>query len=229
MTSTRSSHLDLWVIVCLILLTILVQVSTALPTTGAAIDISSNNATIPVTGITGTEVWVIWGQNPGGEIWNVPNQTPTAGSADIVISGSPLLGFTRYYVKACDSTGCGNEISFTTAAITPIPVTQFGAAYRNLTANRFNLVLVGGVLFRAYTTLMPASVAFGFLFGVIVIAMWQRTKSVRLVSILMMIASPFIVLSGAGLMLGVPLAEQAIGQTLLAAGLAGVFLSFIKP
>jgi hypothetical protein len=201
----------------------------ALPTTGAATLIGSNNVTIPVTGITGTQVWVNWGQNPGGECWNVPNQTPSAGSASITISGAPLLGFTKYYAVACDSTGCGNEISFTTLQVTPIQVTNYGAGYRNLTESRFNMILVGGTLFRAYTTLMPASVVFGLLFGVITIGMWQRTKSVRLIGILMMIASPFIVMSGAGLMLGVPLAEQALGQTLLAAGLAGVFLSFIKP
>jgi hypothetical protein len=201
----------------------------ALPTTGVPTMVGSNNATIPVTGVTGTEAWVVWGQNPGGECWNTPNYTPVAGSVDITIAGAPLLGNTLYYATACDSTGCGNEVSFTTVPITPISVIQYGAGYRNLTATRFNLVLVGGTLFQAYTNIMPASVAFGLLFGAITIGMWQRTKSVRLISILMMIASPFIVLSGAGLMLGVPLIEQSLGQVLLACGFAGIMLSFIKP
>jgi hypothetical protein len=216
-----------WYLVLIIPL--LFAAALALPTTGAATMIGSNNVTIPVTVITGSLVWVNWGQNPGGECWNTPNQTVSGASASVTISGSPLLGFTKYYAVACDSTGCGNEISFTTLPITPIPVTNYAAGYRNLTESRFNLVMIGGTLFRAYTTLMPASVVFGLLFGGITIGMWQRTRSVRLISILMMIASPFIVLSGAGLMLGVPLAEQSLGQVLLAAGLAGVFLSFIKP
>jgi len=202
----------------------------ALPVTGAATLIGSNNVTIPVTGATGTEAWVIWGQNPGGECWNTPNWTPSgAGAVDITIAGSPLLGNTVYYAEACDQTGCGNEVSFTTAPVTPITVMPYGAGYRNITATRWNPVMIGATLFRAYTTLMPASIVFGLLFGGIVIGAWERTRSVRLISILMMIASPFIVLSNAGLMLGVPLVEQQIGQTLLAAGLAGVFLSFIKP
>ena len=215
---------------CLLLaFVLLISWGSALPTTGAPTAIGSNNVTIPVTGATGSDVWVEWGQNTGGYAWNTPNYTPVAGSASITISGSPLLGNTFYFAAACDSTGCGNEVTFTTAQITPIPVTPYGAGYRNLTATRFNLVLVGATLFRAYTTVMPGTLVFGLLFGVITLAMWQRTKSVRLISILMMIASPFVVLSGAGLMLGVPLAEQSLGQVLLAAGLAGVFLSFIKP
>jgi len=58
--------------------------------------------------------------------------------------------------------------------------------------------------------------------------MWMRTKSVRLISILMMISSPFIVSSGLGLYMGIPLVEQALGQALLAAGIAGIMLSFVK-
>jgi hypothetical protein len=206
-----------------------IQQAVALPVTGAATLIGPNNATIPVTGITGTEAFVLWGTRPGGEVWSTPNWTPDgAGAANIKIEGAPILGNTKYFVKACDSTGCGNEVSFTTAAITPIVVVTYGAGLRNLTATRFNTVLIGGTLFRAYTNLMPASVMFGLLFGAIVIGSWIRNRSVRLISILMIIISPFIVSSSAGLYLGIPLVEQAIGQALLACGLAGVMLSFIK-
>jgi hypothetical protein len=44
----------------------------------------------------------------------------------------------------------------------------------------------------------------------------------------MIIISPFIMSSNAGLMIGIPAAEVMIGMTLLAAGLAGVILSLIK-
>ena len=201
----------------------------ALPNTGAATLIGSNNATIPVTGITGDTVWVMWGQGPGGECWATQNETGVvAGAKDVVIWGAPLLGNTVYYAKACDSDGCGNEVSFTTLPVTPMTVPTYGDAFRNITASHLNLVLIGGTLFRAYTTVMPASVLFGLIFGVIVLGVWTRTKSVRLIGITMMIISPFIVSSGAGLYLGIPLVEQALGQALLAAGLAGVLLSFVK-
>jgi hypothetical protein len=217
------------VVLILILLLAAGGIAQALPTTGAATLIGSNNATIPVTGITGTEAYVLWGMVPGGEVWITPNWTASgAGAADIQIIGAPMLGDRKYFAKACDSSGCGNEISFTSLPATPITVVTYGANMRNLTATRFNLVLMGGTLFRSYTNLMPTSVMFGLLFGAITIGFWMRTKSVRLISILMIIVSPFIVSSGAGLYLGIPLVEQALGQALLAAGMAGIMLSFVK-
>jgi hypothetical protein len=200
----------------------------ALPVTGTPALVSPNDVTIPVTGAVG-ETTILWGQNPTGYVWNTPNGTPVAGNVDINITGAPILGGTKYYAVACDTTGCGNEVSFTTLPITPITVVPYGAGYRNITATRWNLILIGATLFKAYTTVMPASLVWGLLFGGIVIGTWFRTKSVRLISIVMMIASPFIVLSNAGLMLGIPLAEQSLGQVLLAAGFAGMMLSFIKP
>jgi membrane protein CcdC involved in cytochrome C biogenesis len=79
-----------------------------------------------------------------------------------------------------------------------------------------------------YFNVMPASIFFGLLFGLIVIGMWRRNRGIRLVSIVMIILSPLIMMSNTGLMFGIPLAEQALGQALLAAGISGVLLSFIK-
>ena len=215
-------------ILILIMLLAVGSVAQALPTTGVPTLIGSNNATIPVTGITGTEAYVLWGMVPGGEMWITPNWTATTGSANIQIIGAPMLGGKKYFVRACDASGCGNEVSFTTIPVTQIPVIAYGANMRNLTATRFNLVLMGGTLFKSYTNLMPTTVMFGLLFGAITIGFWLRTKSVRLISILMIIVSPFIVSSGAGLYMGIPLVEQALGQALLAAGMAGIMLSFVK-
>jgi hypothetical protein len=202
----------------------------AAPVTGAVSLISSNNATIAVAGITGDVVWVMWGQGPGGgEVWATPNQTATGGVASVTIQGAPILGDTVYYASACDVTGCDTGYAtFTTLPVTPPPVPGFGAAFSSIVASHFNLVLIGGYLFSAYTNLMPTSVMFGLLFGIITLGIWDRTKSVRTIAITMCIISPFIVTSGAGLYLGLPLVEQAIGQALLAAGLAGILLSFIK-
>lgn len=200
----------------------------ALPTTGAATGVTSNNANIPVTGITGTYVWVEWGQNPGGYAWITPNQTASAGSATVRIWGTPLLGHTKYYAVACDQSGCGNEISFTTLAVTPLPTTTYGQAMQNILYSHFNTTTIAGTLFESYSHVIPASIMWGFLFMGIIVGMWFRNKSTRLIGIVMMISSPFIISASTGLHLGITLQMQALGQALLAAGLAGVALSFIK-
>jgi len=62
----------------------------------------------------------------------------------------------------------------------------------------------------------------------IVVGMWLRNRSTRLVSIVFVILSPLIMTANAGISWGVPLAFQGLGQGLLAAGIAGIMLSFIK-
>jgi hypothetical protein len=79
-----------------------------------------------------------------------------------------------------------------------------------------------------YTNIIPALVFFGLFFGIIVLGMWRRNKTVRLVSIVFIILSPLIMSSDVGLMMGVGLDEQRIGQALLAAGIAGILLSLVK-
>ena len=219
-----------WALVALVALLAATCPAGAVPTTGAVTLIGSNNATIAVAGITGNTVWVMWGQGPGGgEVWASPNQTASGGVASVTIWGAPILGSTTYYASACDSTGCDpNSVSFTTLPVTPAPVRNFGQAFRNITESHFNLVTIGGSIFSAYTNVMPASVMFGMLFGVITMGIWTRTKTVRTVAITMMIISPFIVTSNAGLYLGIPLVEMAIGQALLAAGFSGILLSLVK-
>jgi hypothetical protein len=87
--------------------------------------------------------------------------------------------------------------------------------------------LAPGIL-AAYTTIIPASIFWGILLSTIVIGMWARNRSVRLVSVTFIILSPLLMTSGVGVSWGVPLALQSIGQGLLAAGLAGLLLSFVK-
>jgi len=219
------------VLVALVVLLAAICPVGAVPTTGAVTLVGSNNATIAVAGITGDTVWMMWGQGPaaGSMVWVTPNQTASGGTASVTIWGAPILGSTTYYASACDSTGCDTgSVSFTTAPVTAPPVRNFGQAFGNITASHFNLVTIGGALLSAYTNVMPMSVMFGMLFGVITLGIWTRTKTVRTIAITMCIVSPFIVASGAGLYLGLPLMEQALGQALLAAGLAGILLSLIK-
>jgi len=92
----------------------------------------------------------------------------------------------------------------------------------------WDLMQIVPSILKAYTYVMPTPIFFGLLFGVIVLGFWRRNRGVRLVSVVFIILSPFIMSSNAGLMFGIPLAEQAIGQALLAAGIAGMMLSFVK-
>jgi PKD repeat protein len=96
----------------------------------------SGGVTLTVTGVTGSDVWAIYGQVPGKYAWITSNATASSGNASVPISGGALLGNRLYYTKACDPTGCGNEATFTTATITPAPATTYGNAYKNITGMR---------------------------------------------------------------------------------------------
>ncbi len=87
--------------------------------------------------------------------------------------------------------------------------------------------ILPGVLL-PYTNIFGTTLFFGLVFGFMTLGFWLRTNSVRLVSIVMIILSPLIMTSGIGISWGMPTTMQAIGQALLAAGIAGVLLSFVK-
>jgi hypothetical protein len=211
-------------------LILLIGIVSAVPVTGAAGDITSNNFNISVATatITGNDVWVIYGQASGKENWISSNYTKSGVNTIVQVWGAPILGNTLYYAEACDQTGCGNEISLTTLEIPLLTVTDYGAGFRNLTQSHYNIMNVAPAFLLGYFNIMPASVFFGLLFGLIVVGMWRRNRGIRLVSVVMIILSPLIMSSNAGLFFGIPLAEQALGQALLAAGIAGILLSFVK-
>ena len=215
-----------WLLVLLLALCLIIPVATADPITSAAYDVGNNNATIIVLNSWG-DTWITWGRLPGHEMWLTPNET-AYGAINITIWGAPLMGNTQYFCKACNQTGCGAEVNFTTKSVDYITDYNYRRGFVNMTSSHFNPVMAIGTILMGYTRIMPATVVFGLFFGMLVIGMWLRTKSVRLVSIVMLIASPFIMSSQAGLYLGIPLAEQALGQALLAAAIAGIGLSFIK-
>jgi hypothetical protein len=99
-------------------------------------NITSSGITLTVSGITGSDVWLVYGQNSGGYTWMTANTTAVSGNATVVITSSPMFGNTLYYIKACDSVACGAEIGFRTSAITPVPTTTFGKGYKDITGMR---------------------------------------------------------------------------------------------
>lgn len=211
--------------ISLLFLIVFIPTVSAIPTTGAVSAISSNNVTIHVLGITGNDVWIIWGQNSGGECWRTDNQTPNIGAADVLVWGAPLTGGTSYYAKACDSSGCGNEVTFTLAQITPLPTTTFGYVYQNLSRSHFNLQYIAPSIDQVYTRNFPRLVLYGVLIGMIFLGLWLRTRSIRLVSSLGIIMGMMLFSPTTGLYLGIPGSEQLLGGVLLAAGLSGWVLA----
>lgn len=212
----------------IILWSILVGIVSAIPNTGVATGITSNGFNSTLTGVTGTDCWIEWGDFPAGENWATPNATAVAGTVDIPVLGSPIYGGESVYYTGCDLTGCGNEQRVTIAAITPMPTTTFGKPLTNITRSRWDIQVIMFSLLSGYTTVTPSTVLFGIAFLFLMIGIWMRTKSVRLIAVLGIIISPFIMYTSSGLMLGMPSIGQAVAQGLLAAGLAGVLFSFMR-
>ena len=80
----------------------IIAVAGAVPTTGAASDITSNGWNMTITGVTGNDCWVMWGDFSGGENWATPNTTASGGTANIQVLGTPIFGGEKVWYQACD-------------------------------------------------------------------------------------------------------------------------------
>lgn len=216
-------------VIILMVLAFATTVVYALPTTGAASGVTNNNANFTCTGVTGDTAWMRWGQNPAVPVWQSENFTATAGSADTRVWGAPLSTGTLYYARCCDSTGCSaTGQSFTTLTATVITQTTFSAGWTNLTSSHFNVMFIAPAVLKGYTDNIPTTIFFGIIFGFIVVGMWRMNKGTRLVSIVFMMIGGFLMTTNTGLEMGIPGVLQSIGVAALAAGLSGIFLSFIR-
>jgi hypothetical protein len=218
-----------WICIALLLALVIPMVSAA-PTAGAATAVSAGNFTVPVAGITGTDFWVNYGQYSGDNMltWGTGNITASGAAQNVDIIGAPIIGESTLYYIACDATGCSAENSVVIPSITPLPQTTFGNALRNITQNRFNVQMVGYQIIQGYITPSGWTVFWGLFFFGIMLGTWLRTRSVRLIAILGICISPFIMNPATGLFLGIPLEGQQLASGLLWASLAGVLLSFIR-
>jgi hypothetical protein len=198
----------------------------AVPTVGAATAISSNNFTVAITASDGGDVWVVWGGAIGNEIFGSQIQT---GDCSLTVYGAPLMGGQTIWYKACDSTGCGNERSLTIPAITALPTPTFGNAYRNMSARHFSIDSIAPNILPGYmATGISATLLWGILFFFVIFGFWLRTRSVRMALMVGLLMAAFILTPTAGLMLGAPLLFQYVAQSLMAAAIAGIVLTFIR-
>lgn len=197
-------------------------------TTGAATDVNSNGFNSSVTAINGSTVWIEFGEQPGYENWKSAVYPVTDVDMTVQVIGAPLYGGEHVYFRACDETGCGAELDTTLSAVTTIPTPTFRQGITNITNSRFNIITIGTTLVQGYTQVTGATIFFAIMFMFFMIGIWMRTRSVRLIAIIGIMISPMIMYASSGLYLGLPIISQAVAQGLMAAGLAGVALSFIR-
>jgi hypothetical protein len=197
----------------------------AIPVTGVATDVTSNNFTVPIAGAVG-DTWIAWGGYSGYLSWGSGIETAPA---SITVYGAPIIGGQTIYYKACDSTGCGNERSLIIPAITTVPTPNFGAAYRNLSNRHFAITAIPGQLLAGYTyNGTPWILLVSIIFFCIGFGYFFRTRSVRLALIMLLLLAPFAISAYSGLYLGIALPFQMGAQMLIPAMFAAVIISFMK-
>lgn len=213
-----------YIIIILILLCLITSVS-AIPTTQAATLIGYNNATLNMAGGV-APMWYEWGMISTPLSWITTNDTLSSQT----ITGSPLLGNKLFYYRACDSTGCGATLSFTTLPITPQPQTTFGTSYDNITKSQFNVETMMGESISSYFWAVPTfpTIVWGLLFLGIYLGLWIRERDLTVPVIIGLITGSFIMFGDVGLNLGIPVEFQEIAMGITYAALAGIILALMK-
>lgn len=207
-------------LVCLCLLAI--GPVAAVPTTDAATSVTNNKVTLNMHG-TPLDCWFKWGMASDNLIYFTPNETSCI-SGTFTVIGSPLLTGTTYYAKACDQTGCGAAVSFTTLAATPTNRTYYSEGLNTIMQSGFNMTQAVPIIWSPYSSVMTAPVMWGLLFMFIFAAMWLRQRDIVVPMTIAMIAGALI-WSGTSA-LGVPPEWADLGMGLMYAGFAGVVFSW---
>lgn len=217
-----------------VLLSVLFFISSfvsAVPTTTAATEIGNNNCTLHGTGAT-SPAWFYWGQYTGKLYFKTTNRTPSGGLLNATVSHSPLYGSTTYYFKACDSTGCGSELTFTTLAVTPMPTNTMGQRMQTfMESENFDVTKIPEVGFDPYSWALPTDppgfavmLITGLMLFVIFYGQFVRGRNVAVPALVGGIALPFVLYGNQGLNLGIPPEMAAIGQGIWYACLAGIIM-----
>ena len=197
-------------------------------TTGAATGITSNGFNVSVNGITGSTVWVEFGGNHGILNWKTPIYDVTGTNQSIQVIGSPLYGGEHVYYRACDSSGCGSELSTTLSAVTTMPTIQAARQlWINITRSRFAPTTLGASLLGVYALLAPVMIVVGFAAMIYFMGLWMRTKTARTAAMMGIIFATFLASSSAGLMLGLPVVWSAIAGGVLALVFTGALWTLI--
>ena len=205
----------------------LVGFASALPTTGP-VTVSANGVVFTANGGSG-DGWFKWGAIHGGNYyWSTPNQSVSGAYTDYQ-DGPPLISGSTYYVVACDSTGCGDEVSFTVPGATPIPQTHYGDGVIRIMRGGFNLTQSLPIMVYATFTSRLGYLTYALFFFFIFSGWWLRQKDI---TIPMMVAIVFgFTIWGAGaLATGIEMAPEImnLGIGLIIAAIAGLAFSLVS-
>ena len=207
----------------LIAFCLIVGFVSAVPTTGAVTGLSNRQATFSATGGSGSG-WFEWGIFSGGPYyWSTPNQTVSGAFTDTQY-GPPMMTSTTYYVRACDSTGCGGDVSFSVPSATMVNITSFGTGVITIWRSGFNVSQTLPVIIAPYQNTIGAPLTWGLLFFFIFAGLWLRPKDIFLPCVLAMVAGGAIWLGPNAL--GVPAEFADVGQGLMYAAVAGICVSW---
>ena len=219
----------------LLVLAVLIMCSSvvsAIPTTQAATMIGNNNASLQATGAS-SPAWFMWGMYSGKLYLKTPNDTTSGGLLNHTLAHSPLTGSTLYYYKACDQTGCGNELSFTTLVVTPVPTTTIGLRLQTfMESENFDITKIPEVGFKPYSWMMPTDPP-GFALALITLLMmftifYGMFVRGRGIAVAMLVGGAILPFLFTGQMLGIPpdmfLVAQGVWYISLTAVVYVVFL-----
>lgn len=223
------------IVLILILMAAMVIPALAIPTTGAADAIGDNNATLHATGASGN-TWFMWGMYAGKLYLKTANATPSGGAVATRVWDFPIYPSTQYFFKACDTSGCGSELSFTTIALTITPDITLGYPLSNMTESHFDFAYMPrNILYPLTGPFLPNEEQFGisvitslFVLGLIM-GEWFRGRNTIIPAMTFMILGIFLMGADAyAIGPGVLSDWAAVGTGLLAASLAGVIVSLFK-
>jgi len=219
----------------LLLAALLLPLAMAVPTTGAVDAIGDNNATFHATGASGN-TWFMWGMYSGKLYLRTPNATPIAGAVATRVWDFPVFSNTQYFAKACDSSGCGGEVSFTSLTVTPYPTLTLGGPLSNMTESHFdyaymprNLILPATAPFQPDAENLGISIITSLMVFGLIMSQWFRGRNTVIPAFTFMIIGVFVL--GAdqyAIGPGVLSDWAAMGSGMLAAALAGIIMSLFK-
>lgn len=199
----------------------LISVCGAAPATGSVTGITASQVTFNSAG-GASDCWFMWGGGANNLIYATTNDTSCSGT--YTQTGSPLLTSYNYYVKACDLTGCGVAVPFTTSAATVSNRTHYGDGLVTIFKSGFNVTQSLPIVVSPYTNTLTAPVTWGLLFFFIFVGLWIRPKDITIPMMLAFIAGGAI-WSGTSA-LGIPPEFADLGVGLMYAALAGLLFSW---
>jgi hypothetical protein len=196
-----------------------ISVCMAAPVTDAATGVSNRAVTMNMHGAVGA-CWYEWGGT--GNLLYSTGYLSTCGAYEQW--GAPLLSSTVYDVRACDTTGCGNTVAFTTSAATVSNRTYYGTGVLTMMKSGMNVTQVMTVILEPYNNTITMPVTWGMLFLFIFLGLWIKPKDITIPLILALISGAAI-WSGTSA-LGIPPEFADIGQGLMYAAVAGLVFSW---